>query len=140
MAAQYALVESALVTWFATAVPGVRCVTELPGNPVELATQVPLIQLTRFGGVKAGPNIDRPMVDVDCFHSTREEAEVLVEQISRLVWQTLAGTHLDVGNVRATFGQIREIAGVGWRSYENPNVSRYGFTVQLLVKSSGTPA
>lgn len=141
MAEEYVNAEEALIAWSKIYAPeGILFCTELPGDPNELATRVPVVQVTRFGGPKVGPNLERVAMDFDCYHSSRELAGNLAKDISRLYYNSLKGSYQDYEGVRATWSNVKEIAGVGWRNYQNPNVKRYGFTLQLLVKSAKTPA
>lgn len=146
----YLLVESALRQWSVDHYDPatfedkeVRFLTDLPPD---LETQLPLVQITRFGGPKLGPNLDRPTLDIDCYAPNRTQAESLVTCISRLYFRGLRANrdgescYMDYEGVRGVFSNIKEIQGVGWRTYENSKVERYGFAIQLLVKSSKIPA
>lgn len=149
-AGDFLLVESALVAWSGANYDaarvgdlGARFLTDLPND---LEDELPVVQITRFGGPKIWPNLDRPTLDIDCYASTRVIAEDLATYVSGLYFRGLRADrdgnscYMDYEGVRGVFSNIREIQGVGWRTYENPAVERYGFAIQLLVRSSKIPA
>jgi hypothetical protein len=138
MARNYPDAESVLVSWLLSHTTSVNCVVDVPLNLGEPGTD-PVVQLRRIGGPKRLPNIDLPTVDFDCFHFTRVQASDLAEEISTLMMHTLPGSYLNIDGVRASISHVREIAGVAQRMYDNPNVFRFGFTTQALIKSSLIP-
>jgi hypothetical protein len=139
---EYTMVESALVAWLQpllNALDG-RCATQAPGNPVALDEVLPFVQINRFGGPLLGPNLDKAFIDVDFYHRNRDDAEVFATKVRRMFYKQLTGTYQDHDGTRTVWGRIHEVSGLGWRTYDNPNIQRYGFTFSVIVQSLSTPS
>jgi hypothetical protein len=121
---QWPDIEIELVSWLA-ADQDVRVVTELPSNLVEV---LPLIQVQRVGGDDDGFRLDRALVDLDVYASTRQAASDLARSARSGLLGHLRGTSTGA----AVFNHISTVAAPSWRPYENVNLRRYGGTYQLF--------
>ena len=128
-------VEPIIVAHQLELVPGVWSCLELP--PVaEFNARVPVAQYTRIGGPAATPTwgsgylMDRPVVDVDVYGGSREQANAAVRQV-RAALLGIAGTVRD----GAGFVAAVETAGPGRRPDASQNITRIGFIVTLTVRA-----
>ena len=124
----YVDVERLLVGHLKTVLTPTRVGTDTPAN---LATALPFVQVTRFGGSDDVPSIDRATVDIDCYAATRSAASALAEQIRSTLRFATVGLILDGALVVA----VSTIVGPAWRPYENTGVRRHGASYELIIQS-----
>jgi hypothetical protein len=124
----YASVEKLLVAWLETHLTAeARVVTELPAD---LASKLPVVRVTKFGGADDVLTIDRPTVDVDCYAVSRGAAEDLAEQVRDLLRFTLRGQ--TVGGV--TVSRTRTMVGPHWLPYDDTALRRSGASYELTIR------
>lgn len=105
----------------------VRVVTDLPAD---LASVLPVVQVTRIGGRGAHPPIlDRPRLDVDVFAATRQAASDICRKIEGKL-HTLRGQAASGTVITDVFVE----QGSSWRPYGNPDVRRFGLFVELTIR------
>jgi hypothetical protein len=135
MPASYAFpsIEKILVKWI-KAQTGVHTLTETPAN-FQSATGptsgLPLIAVDRISGadLPTSPMLDRPIVDIDCYATTRDGAQTLAEQVRHLLRSTLPGSRID----GVVFGRTRTVVGPRLLPHANPAVRRYSGNYELLL-------
>lgn len=125
----YPDVERLLVTYLGTALGGVRVLTDTPSN---LEKILPVVQVTRFGGVDVAPGIDRPIVDVDAYAATRAAASELAERVRYALLYRLPGT--TVGGVG--FPRVDTLTGPSWRPYDNSALRRFGASYAITTHAA----
>lgn len=117
-------VEVELVAWFKAKLD-VRALTDLPAALVEA---LPLLQVQRVGGDDDGIRLDRALIDLDAYATTRLGASTLMAEARGALLTQLRGTATET----AVFGMIRTVSAPSWRPYENPNLRRFGATYELF--------
>lgn len=134
----FASIEKLLVVWLPARTGGVVVVAELPAQfdvPTSDTYMMPVNFLERISGanVLENPYLDRPVVDVDSYGSSREEAQTLAERVrAALMWQ-LPGEVVE-GNV---FTRVRTVVGPRLLPHANQNVRRYSATYELSLHPQG---
>lgn len=98
---------------------------ELDNN---LLQELPTVQVQVVGGGDDGLRLDRPLVDIDVYDSTRAGAIALSATIRGLLAEQLRGSK----TTHAVFGAIDLIARPAQRPYENTGLRRVGATYQLF--------
>lgn len=126
----YADVESLLIGWLPSHLGGTRALTTLPAN---LATVLPIVQVTRISGGDSVISLDQAIVDFDTYAATRAGAQLLCEQVRGVLRLTLPGTV--IGGFQVS--RVATLSGPAWRPYENPAVQRFGASYQITVSSHG---
>lgn len=127
MTTTYAEAELVLVAGLKTAFPGKRIATE---TPADLATVLPCIVVTRFGGTEDSVYVfDNPSVDFDCYAATRAEARTLAHQVRTWVRRDLPGQTVGGAFVLRT----QTITGPIWTPYDNTNVRRFTYAAQIRL-------
>lgn len=124
----YAIAETVLTTWLKAAFPLARVVTELPAN---LATVVPCIQVTRFGGGDDVITLDAAHIDIDCYAVDRTTARDLAEQIRTSLRFQLPGQIVAGGTV----AQVSTIAAPSWTPYDNTALRRFVASYRVVIHS-----
>lgn len=119
--------ELLLIDWLPTVVT-CQAATDLPAD---LASQVPFVRITRIGGPDTDPGLDHPTVDVECFHSTRQQARDLAASVQYQLRFTLPG-HQGTGG---WVSRVSTVNGPAWRPYDDLTVRRYGATYQISTHS-----
>ena len=110
----------------------VRVCTELPEG---LELVLPVIQVSRFGGGAAVVGMDRPMIDVDVWHSTLEAAEVLGSQVSEWMHLGLPGRSASGPSGAGVFARSHMQSGMARRPTANTDVFRVGSAWTLHLHS-----
>lgn len=100
--------------------------TELPDN---LEAVVPLIQVVRVSGASTEITIDRPILDIDVYHSTRPLAKALAYEIHDAVIYALPGAQILTGSVLTT----GVVVGPAWRPYDNTKIRRVGASYEVSI-------
>lgn len=126
-------IEQILVKWIRDRV-GVHVMTELPHNfqdPDGPTHLLPVIVVDRISGAEldGSPIIDRPVVDVDCYGSSRAQAQGLAEQVRHELRWTLPGSRVD----GVVFTRTRTVVGPRSLPHANPKIRRYSANYELLL-------
>lgn len=124
----YAIAETVLTTWLKAAFPLARVVTELPAN---LATVVPCIQVTRFGGADDVITLDAAHIDIDCYTVDRTTARVLAEQVRTSLRLQLPGQIVAGGTVAL----VSTISAPTWTPYDNTALRRFVASYRVVIHS-----
>lgn len=101
---------------------------DIPGS------EIPIILVDRVSGADYLPKLDRPVVDVDVFGRTREEAQDLAEAVRHALRTILPGTTYS----GVVFTRTRTLVGPRSLSHGNPNIRRY--TAEYEIAYHLTPA
>lgn len=122
-------IEAVLVPWLQAqllAVLGVtaRTCTE---TPVDLATAVPLVAISRSAGGDVQAILDRPVADIDCFAADRLSAQKLASQVHMLMHHYLPGSVTG----GAVIGYVSTVKGPGWLPYQDVAVRRSNATYEI---------
>ncbi|MEV4424069.1 hypothetical protein AB0K23_01570 [Streptomyces sp. NPDC049602] len=119
-------VELELIQWLqAKAGPGVVVRDEVDN---QLLGELPTIQVQRLAaGGDDSFRLDRALVDVDVYHSTRAQAIALAGQVRGWLLTDLPGARTDV----AVFGRVSTVSPPAMRPYENTALRRVGATYQI---------
>lgn len=117
--------ERLLIPWLASQL-GVRVVAETPAN---LATVVPLLQVTGIGGSDFTPTFDACNIDVDSYAATRGESEDLSNAARHALMWVLPRTILG----GAVVTEVRAIMRPTWTPYDDTDLRRFtaSYTVTL---------
>lgn len=100
---------------------------ELPSTVIY---DVPVIRANRIGGMWVRPGIlDNPMVDVDVWASTIEACKSTVS-----VARGLSAGLVNISYLGLVVTKVSELAGPVRRPETDENLSRIGFTLDLLVQ------
>ena len=121
--------ESLIHNWLATHFSPTRVVTELPAN---LATQVPIIQVTRFGGSDDLPVIDHAHVDVDTFAATRDASRALAEQVRAALRFQMPGYASSGYAVQS----VTTISAPRWVPYDDTGLRRFVASYRITIHSN----
>lgn len=121
----YVDIERVLVGWLSTAL-SCRVLTDLPAN---LAAEVPLVQIARYGGGDYLPGLDEVLLDVDAFGPDRASAVALAEAARYQLRFVLAGTQIG----GAVITRVETIEAPSFRPYDNTNLRRFGASYRLFV-------
>lgn len=127
-------IEQLLVAWLPQHVGDVHVMTELPHDfqhvdgPTGL---LPVVVVDRISGAEldTSPIIDRPVVDVDCYASTRAEAQQLAELVRFALRWVLPSKR--VGGV--VFTRTRTVVAPRLLPHANHAVRRYSANYELLL-------
>jgi hypothetical protein len=92
-----------------------------------LLEELPTVQVQVVGGDDDGFRLDRPLVDVDVYHSTRGEAIALSATVQGLLLGELRGSVTE----RAVFGRVATVSRPAVRPYENTSLRRVGATYEI---------
>ncbi|MGV9888390.1 phage tail termination protein [Streptomyces sp. NPDC003395] len=118
-------VELELIGWLQARLgDGVVVRDELDNNLLE---ELPTVQVQVVGGDDDGFRLDRPLVDVDAYHSTRAQAIALAATVHELLLTQLRGSTTS----RAVFGGVGTISRPAIRPYENTSLRRVGATYEI---------
>lgn len=121
-------VETLLVGWLQAQLgSGVVVRDELDND---LLAELPTVQVERVpAGDDDGFRLDRALIDVNVYTTTRAAAATLSAQIRGLLLTVLRGRTTGGGVVTS----VATITAPGWRPYENTSLRRYGATYELYV-------
>lgn len=103
----------------------VRWCTDLPFIPPE-ASGV-WARIGRVSGATRSYFVDRPIVDVDVYSFTRDEAVAVAAAIRGLLLWRLRGVKLPEGTVQS----VTDVVGPRWIPDENQDLSRYGASYEV---------
>jgi len=119
-------VELELIQWLqARTGPGVVVRDEVDNN---LLDELPTIQVQRLpAGGDDGIRLDRALVDVDVYHSTRAAAIALAAEVRGWLLVDLPGSV----TATAVFGRVTSSPPPAVRPYENTALRRVGATYQI---------
>lgn len=119
-------IELELIQWLqAKTGPGVVVRDELDNRLLE---ELPTVQVQRLpAGGDDGFRLDRALVDIDVYHSTRGTAIALAAQIRDWLLTELPGTRTGT----AVFGRVTSSPPPAVRPYENTALRRVGATYQI---------
>lgn len=92
-----------------------------------LLEELPTVQIEVAGGDDDGIRLDRPLVDVNVYAATRDEAFDLARAVRQAYLTELAGSQ----TANAVFGRITTISRPAARPYENTALRRVGATYQM---------
>jgi len=95
--------------------------------PLEITSTV--VRVTRIGGANRDIRVDRPLVDVDVFSPTREQAMDVARACQNELLFTLRGTTTPDGTVQ----HVTTTIGPHWLPDINPNLVRVSATYELHV-------
>lgn len=119
--------EAELIPWLHSKL-GSRVLTDLPAD---LDDVLPIVQVQRIGGSDDSFRLDRALVDVDTYASSRQAASQLLSATRALVLGQLPGAV----TTAAVFTAARTISAPAWRPYENQTLRRFGATFELFFHS-----
>lgn len=115
--------------WLAAQFPTARVVTELPAN---LEQVLPVIQVTRFGGVDDTLVLDHPSIDIDTYAATRTATRDLNGQVRSALRLHFPGYAAGGAAVQS----VTTISGVRvFDSYPNPNLRRANSAYRITIHS-----
>lgn len=103
---------------------GVVVRDELDNN---LLSELPTVQVNVVGGDDDGLRLDRALVDIDVYHSTRADAIALASVIHGALLGELRGATTST----AVVGGVDTVSRPAARPYENTALRRVGGTYQL---------
>jgi hypothetical protein len=103
---------------------GVVVRDELDNN---LLSELPTVQVNVVGGDDDGLRLDRALVDVDVYHSTRAAAIALASTIHGALLGELRGSTTSA----AVVGRVDAVSRPAVRPYENTALRRVGGVYQL---------
>ena len=87
-------------------------------------------RITRVSGATASYFVDRPVVDIDVYSFSRDDAVAAARAIySLLLWQ-LRGAATPDGTVQT----VVDVIGPRWVPDDNQDISRYGATYEIHTK------
>jgi len=92
-----------------------------------LLEELPTVQVQVVGGDDDGFRLDRPLVDVDVYHSTRGQAIALSASVQGLLLGELRGSQ----TASAVFGRVATVSRPAVRPYENTALRRVGATYEI---------
>lgn len=126
-------IEKFLVTWIPT-FTSVHTTVELPHDFQDAngpTSMLPVVVVERISGAEldASPILDRPVIDIDCYASTRGESQELAEQIRHALRWTLPGSRID----GLVFTRTRTVVAPRALPHANPAVRRYSANYELLL-------
>ncbi|MCX5202491.1 hypothetical protein OG897_13665 [Streptomyces sp. NBC_00237] len=104
---------------------GVVVRDELDNN---LLAELPTVQVTVVGGDDDGLRLDRALVDIDVYHSTRAQAIALAATIHGALLGELRGSTTST----AVVGRLGTVSRPAARPYENTALRRVGGTYELF--------
>lgn len=107
---------------------GVRVVAETPAN---LATVVPLLQVTGIGGSDFTPTFDSCNVDVDSYAASRGESEDLSNAARHFLMWLLPGQILG----GAVVASVRTIMRPTWTPYDDTDLRRFTASYAVVLHS-----
>jgi hypothetical protein len=93
----------------------------------KLAGELPTVQVQVVAGTDDGIRLDRALVDIDVYHSTRAQAIQLAAQIRGWVLTQLRGSTTQT----AVFSRTGTISRPAVRPYENTALRRVGATYEI---------
>ena len=119
-------VELELIQWLQAKVgPGIVVRDEVDNN---LLDELPTIRIQRLpAGGDDGFRLDRALVDVDVYDSTRASAITLAAQVRGWLLRDLPGAVTEA----AVFGRVTSTPPPAVRPYENTGLRRVGATYQI---------
>lgn len=117
-------VELELIKRATARFPGAVVRDELDNN---LLSELPTIQVQVFGGDDDGIRLDRALVDIDVYHSTRAAAIELAAEVRAWVLGELRSSASDT----AVIGRTATISRPSARPYENTALRRVGATYEI---------
>lgn len=124
---QFPSTERLIRGWLVPRLAGPRVVTDLPAD---LASAVPLVQVTRIGGGVSVPLVlEDPRVDFDAYAATRGAADDLSRRVQALL-PTMRGESTGGGVVALVVVEV----GASWRPDPNPDVRRFGITASFSIR------
>lgn len=106
-----------------------RVCTDLPAD---LADVLPVIQVDVIGGQDLQVAVDRATVDFDCYGLDRIAARALAHQVWDWLRFTLPGSTVD----GALISRVNTINQPNWVPYDDTNVRRFTFTVQVYLRAT----
>lgn len=120
-------VELALMVWLRPRLgDGVVVRDELDNS---LLDELPTVQVQRLpAGGDDGIRLDRALVDVDVYATTRADAISLSATIRGLLLGELRGST----TTQAVFGRVGTVSAPGVRPYENTALRRVGATYEIF--------
>ncbi|QLJ01541.1 hypothetical protein HZZ00_11230 [Streptomyces sp. NEAU-sy36] len=118
-------VELELIGWLQTRLGADVVVRDELDNA--LLEELPTVQVQVVAGDDDGFRLDRPLVDVDVYHSTRADAIALAGQVHALLLSQLRGSV----TARAVFGLVATVSRPVARPYENTALRRVGGTYEI---------
>lgn len=126
--------EELVVTYLQPLNPGGVAV-EMPPNPT-----APFILITRIAG--ADDRItDRGMVQVECFHSSRDAANALARQMHYSIqqWTAKVGVTLPSAGRAVYIDRIETVQAPHWEPYEDENLKRYLARYEVISRITSQP-
>ncbi|MFE9735485.1 hypothetical protein ACFYO9_34080 [Streptomyces sp. NPDC005863] len=92
-----------------------------------LLDELPTVQVEVVGGGDDGFRLDRALVDINTYASTRQEAVALAARVHGLLLTGLRGTATET----AVVGSVSTVTRPAARPYENTSLRRVGATYQM---------
>lgn len=129
----YADVERILVAWLGNACT-CRVVTDLPAD---LDDQVPLLQVTRYGGADERPGLEFALIDVDAYGQDRGSAIALAEGARTALRSELPGTQITDGATTVVITRVDTLSAPSYRPYDNTALRRIGAEYRLYLHTVG---
>jgi hypothetical protein len=117
-------VELELIARAAARFPDVVVRDELDNN---LTNELPTMQIQVVGGSDDGIRLDRAIVDIDVYHSTRAAAIALAAEVRGWVLSELRSS----ASATAVIGRTGTISRPAVRPYENTALRRVGATYEI---------
>lgn len=127
-------IERLLVAWLPQHCNGIHVMTDLPhdfATPGGDTSLMPVIVVDRIAGADLTntPILDRPVIDVDAYAGTRDEAQDLAEMARHALLWILPGSKVE----STVFTRIRTVVGPRMLAHANPKVRRYSANYELLL-------
>ncbi|WP_455681987.1 phage tail termination protein [Streptomyces uncialis] len=119
-------VELVLIGWLQVRLgPAVVVRDELDNN---LVAELPTVQVETVGGDDDGFRLDRPLVDINVYASSRAAAVELAGRVRSLLLHELRGST----TATAVFGRVSTLTLPAPRPYENTALRRVGATYEVF--------
>lgn len=127
-------IEKILVAWLPTVIDDVEATAELPHdfqNEDGPTYMLPVNVVDRVSGAEllGSPILDRPIVDIDTYASSRDQAQTIAEQVRHGINVLLRGSKFQ----NVVFSRTRTVVAPRQLPHANPAVWRYNATYELVL-------
>lgn len=119
-------IEVELISWLRERAPDGTVVRDELDN--DLLGELPTWQVQRVGGDDDGIRLDRALVDIDVYATTRDAALTDAKLIRGWLLRSLRGS----ATAGAVFGRVSTVSAPAIRPYENIGLRRVGATYEVF--------